>query len=79
MHFLFTVSQPKLKRICQDSSPKTNHEDVHKSQTYQQFVRNMDNEIKHLQETEHFYNNGESTAHFVHSITMQLQKTVFLL
>lgn len=56
---LSTVSQPKLKRICQDINPKTNHEDIHKSQTYQQFVRNMDNEIQRLQETEHFYNNGK--------------------
>lgn len=57
---LFTVSQPKLKRICQDLSTKTNHEDIQKSQTYQQFVRNMENEIRRLQETEHFYNNGET-------------------
>ncbi|XP_055299107.1 nipped-B protein isoform X6 [Sitodiplosis mosellana] len=56
-------SQPKLKRICQDSSPKANHEDVHKSQTYQQFVRNMENEIEHLQETEHFYNNDDVDYH----------------
>lgn len=59
----FPVSQPKLKRICQDSDSKTNHEDIQKSQTFQQFVRSMDNEVKHLQDTEHFYNHGESTAH----------------
>lgn len=56
------VSQPKLKRVCSDST-KSNHEDIQKSQTYQQFVRNMDNEIRRLQETEHFYNNGESSFH----------------
>lgn len=60
--FIFAVSQPKLKRICQDDSIKNNHEDVQKSQTYQQFVRNMDNEIKQLQDSEHFYNTGESTT-----------------
>lgn len=32
---------------------------MQKSQTYQQFVRNMESEIKRLQETEHFYNNGK--------------------
>lgn len=61
--FLFVrrvVSQPKLKRVCPDSAIKTN-EDIQKSQTYQQFVRNMENEIRRLQETEHFYNNGESS------------------
>lgn len=55
----FAVSQPKLKRVSSDINPKTNQEDIQKSQTYQQFVRNMENEIRRLQETEHFYNNGE--------------------
>lgn len=69
--FVFdSVSQPKLKRVCQDTNLKTNHEDVHKSQTYQQFVRNMDNEIKRLQDTEHFYNNGESSL-CLHSLSRQ--------
>lgn len=52
-----TVSPPKLKRITQDPSPRTNHEDVQKSQTYQQFVRTMESEIKRL-DSDSVYNNG---------------------
>lgn len=52
-----TVSQPKLRRICVDQPLRTNHEDVQKSQTYQQFIRTMESEIRRL-DTDSVYNHG---------------------
>lgn len=58
---VITVSQPKLRRICVDQPLRTNHEDVQKSQTYQQFIRTMESEIRRL-DTDSVYNHGKKNA-----------------
>lgn len=40
-----------------DQPLRTNHEDVQKSQTYQQFIRTMESEIRRL-DTDSVYNHG---------------------
>lgn len=54
----FTVSPPKLRRICVEQPLRTSHEDVQKSQTYQQFIRTMESEIRRL-DTDSVYNHGK--------------------
>lgn len=53
-YYVFTVSQPKLRRI--NNKPpqmsKPTKEDVTKSQTYQQFMKNMEHELRRLEEVE---------------------------
>lgn len=48
-----------LKRVYQPNNPTMDHEDDEKSQTIDQFLRTMDNEIIRLQDTENVYNKGE--------------------
>lgn len=57
-----TVSQPKLRRIEANSTfahTKSSQDDVLKSQTYQQFMRNMEHELERLDESEQIYNIGK--------------------
>lgn len=56
----YTVSQPKLRRLISKVIPssKSSKDDILKSQTYQQFIKNMDHELKRLEETEQPNNIG---------------------
>lgn len=71
-NIIYLVSQPKLRRIDKSvllPTSKSSKEDLLKSQTYQQFMKNMENEIARLEETDQPYNIGE----FLIKVTKTLQ------
>lgn len=57
----FVVSAPKLRKIVNKPMPtmKSFKEDVLKSQTYQQFMKTMENQLQRLEETEQPNNIGK--------------------
>lgn len=45
--------------MLKKESSKSSKEDITKSQTYQQFMKNMEHELRRLEETEQPSNNGK--------------------
>lgn len=63
------VSQPKLRRVDANilfPTQKSSKEEFMKSQTYQQFMKNMDHEIKRLEESDQPYNIGKQALQTVY-------------